>query len=93
MSRASTAGIDLSLRVVADEYAGQLAHGRQQFDRWLERVSDRHPVVSFISISDADGRIIHSPECQRIRRVNISDREYFIRLRDDPQLGWRSRRR
>jgi two-component system NtrC family sensor kinase len=79
--------IDLSLRVVAEEFAEQLAHGRQQFDRWLERVGDRHPVLGFISISDTDGQIISSPDASASGRVNISDREYFIRLRDNAQLG------
>jgi two-component system NtrC family sensor kinase len=78
--------IDLSLRAVADEYAGQLALGSQQLERWIARVSDRHPPVSFIWISDADGRIIHSPSENLQGDVNISDRAYFIRLRDDPQL-------
>ena len=79
--------IDLGLRVVADEYGRQLAHGRQQLERWLERVSQRHPALGFIVISDADGRIVDAPEASPAGGVNISDREYFIRLRDDPQLG------
>lgn len=79
--------IDLSLRLVADEYEQQLAMGDGEFDRWIERVARRHPAVSFMRISDIDGNILYSPDDKSAPRVNIADREYFIRLRDNPQLG------
>jgi len=81
------ARIDLSLRAVADEYANQLAMGGLYFERWMERVRQRHPAVSFMRISDAAGNIVYSPDGQAAARINIADRDYFTRLRADPQAG------
>jgi hypothetical protein len=86
--------IDLSLRAVADEFAGQLALGRQQFERWIARVSDRHPPVGFIWISDADGRIIHSPSENLHQATSISRiAPISFACATTRSSSWRSRRR
>lgn len=79
--------IDLALRAVAEEHGEQLAHGAQSLARWLDRIGQRHPAVSFMSVSDISGRITHSPGVNAHGSVDISDRDYFIRLRDDAQPG------
>ncbi|MCB1932515.1 MAG: PAS domain S-box protein [Candidatus Accumulibacter sp.] len=81
------ARIDLSLRVIAEESANQLAIGGRHFERWMERVRQRHPAVSFMRISDAAGNIVYSPDDELAPRTNIADRDYFARLRADPRAG------
>ncbi|WP_300320155.1 PAS domain S-box protein [Accumulibacter sp.] len=79
--------IDLALRQVADEYAEQLARGGREFDGWIEQLARRHQAVTMMRISDADGKIVYSTDDPRGSTVSIADREYFVRLRDRPQLG------
>ncbi|WP_366522052.1 PAS domain S-box protein [Candidatus Accumulibacter sp. ACC003] len=79
--------IDVSLRAVAEEHAGQLALGRVSHEDWLARVAGRHPALNFMRIADAAGEVIYSPGDAEKDRANVADRDYFVRLRDDPQAG------
>ncbi len=79
--------IDVSLRAVSEEYAEQLASGRQPFEAWMRRFAGRHQTVNFMRITDANGDVIYAPEEEGRIRANIADRDYFIRLRADPQAG------
>ncbi|HRF71951.1 MAG TPA: PAS domain S-box protein [Accumulibacter sp.] len=79
--------IDLTLQIVAEEYAQQISHGRDEVENWLQRVAGWHPALALLRIADADGNVIYSPAEDRRSRVPIADRAYFIQLRDDPQAG------
>ena len=81
--------VDLSLRSSADEISRQMATGRPDaatITEYLERQKKYLSVVPYIRGTDELGNLIYGPGIPS-RRINQSDRDYFIRQRDAPQLG------
>jgi PAS domain S-box-containing protein len=80
--------IDLALLSGADEISRQLATGKPDhagISAYLERQTGRLPGV-ILRASDAQGKVIYVPG-NALAPSGITDREYFLRLRDDPQAG------
>ena len=82
--------VDLSLRMIADEAS---IHGERDGEHFAAREQRARmwlPELNFLHTADAQGNVIFRPVAGgRIQSIqsNVADREYFIRLRDDPQAG------
>ena len=80
---------DMALLASADEMSRQLSAGHvdpHSITRLLVRQQARLPHVAFVRAANERGDVIFGPGIQS-PPVNISDREHFLRLRDDPGAG------
>ena len=78
--------IDITLLTSADEIGRRIVTGNVDVHattRFLERQLKRLPHMSYLRASNERGDVIYGPGVLPLPN-NISDREYFIRLRDDP---------
>ena len=79
--------VDVTLLTSADEIARQLATGKldvQASSASMGRHLKRLPYMSYLRAADERGDVIYGPGVLSPPN-NISDRDYFIRLRDDPK--------
>ncbi len=84
------ARIDVALLSVVDESERQLAGGslnRQAINTYLVRQRARIPELDGLRITNAKGEIVFGTDLTPGSRFNVADRNYFIRLRDDPKSG------
>ena len=82
--------IDLTLLASADEIERQLAHGSidtQAINSFLERQQGRIPNIFSLRMSDANGIVLYGRGVNPAAHVTNSDREYFVRQRDNPKAG------
>jgi len=82
--------IDLSVQAVKIEAERQLAAGGFDGDRFDALITwhlSQQPSLELIRMGGADGAIIHGSRMDRSKTLNIADRDYFLRLRDDPAAG------
>jgi len=82
--------IDLALQAVVDE-AARLQRLRMQMtgpeaDAFLTRLQSRLPMANSVRVSDANGNVL-AGSSGIPAGVNIGDRDYFIRLRDESRTG------
>jgi signal transduction histidine kinase len=79
--------IDMGLGVVQDEYARQRADGRvdpARLKELLRRQFERLPMSDGLRLADAQGRVLYGSDASLPAGITIADRDYFVRLRDDP---------
>ncbi|MCM8620253.1 MAG: EAL domain-containing protein [Candidatus Accumulibacter sp.] len=79
--------IDFGLRVVADEYTRQSAVGRidpATLTDFLRRQLERLPVSGGLRIADQEGEVVFSSDKVLPGGISITDRDYFVTLRDNP---------
>jgi diguanylate cyclase (GGDEF)-like protein/PAS domain S-box-containing protein len=82
--------IDLVLKTVVDEFEGQMATGRvdeARLNSFLKRQQERLPEVISLRVVDPDGIVHYGEGVDRSKPVNVSDREYFILQRGNPNAG------
>ncbi len=85
--------IDLAVLAGTDEIARQIAAGNpdaQAITRFLIAQQARIPSVAFVRATDARGNVIYGPGLAPPgggEATNNADRDYFVRLRDDPRAG------
>ena len=82
-------GFDLTLQASTDEIGRQLASGkpdRKAISQYLARLQRRTPYMDLLRATDASGDALYG-EGVTMPPANNSDREYFIRLRENPQAG------
>ena len=80
--------IDVTLLSAVDEFERQLAHGginRQAIDAYFGRLQGRVPEIISLRTTDAAGIVGYGLGVDPKARPNNSDREYFIRQRDNPE--------
>ncbi len=82
--------VDLGLQAVVDE-VGRLGVGAAtaspaRMDAFLTRLQSRLPMIEGLRITDAAGAVV-AMGGRTPPRVSVADRDYFIRLRDDPRAG------
>jgi len=80
--------IDIGLSAVEFETERQLAtHGvnRDELDGYIRQQLSRLPELSGVRVSDSDGNLLYGVDMSGGKVVNISDRDYFRRLRDNPE--------
>lgn len=83
--------IDLSLHTVADEVEGQMGAGdidEARLNAFLQRQQFHVPEVISLRVTDANGLIRYGQGLSPGVAVDLSDREHFIRQRDNPQAGF-----
>jgi PAS domain S-box-containing protein len=78
--------IDIILQVIADGYAYPLP-GASNWEAEIAKQRGRLPVLSSLLVADPAGRIVQGLGKSPGVQIGISDRDYFIRLRDDPKAG------
>ncbi|MEK9803492.1 MAG: cache domain-containing protein [Curvibacter sp.] len=82
---ASVRVIDLALLAVGDEV--QRAPGGTGINALIEDLLRRLPELDGLRVVDAQGDLTHGTGVTPRTRVNVADRDYFIRLRDEPGAG------
>ena len=77
--------VRLAARWQADQFAERVT--RPDFIEGLrsERISLQH--AQLVAVADESGRVIGGAEGGRFAKIDLSDREYFRTLRDDPHRG------
>lgn len=81
--------IDLGLRVVADEYARQVASGhidRIALTAFLRRQHERLPISGGLRLADRDGNVVFGSDKALPAGISVAERGYFTALRDDASL-------
>jgi signal transduction histidine kinase len=82
--------IDLALRAVADEVARLHGSGgsveARSLDPFLGRLQSRLPMADSLRLTDAHGTVIAGSDGAP-PGISLGDRDYFIRLRDNPGAG------
>ncbi|HZV82670.1 MAG TPA: ATP-binding protein [Geobacteraceae bacterium] len=80
--------INLSLLTVKDKVEEQLAEGgidSESIFQTLKRIHSRVPQITSLLVTDTTGDVITGINGSgKVQRINVSDRDYFIRLRDNP---------
>jgi PAS domain S-box-containing protein len=82
--------IDLALQVATDEYARQLASGKvdaEGMTAFLGRQLGRLPAADNLRATDAQGLALYGLGVPTAPRVSMSDRDYYLRHRDNPSAG------
>ncbi|MBF0295264.1 MAG: PAS domain S-box protein [Magnetococcales bacterium] len=82
--------IDLALQAVTEEYQHQLQEGGIREAVLTTRMAfyQQHlPQIISMRITDAAGTVIHGQGVDRSRPVNLGDREFLQRARDNEQSG------
>jgi len=82
--------IDLALVVVVDELERQAASGRintQTLNSFISQEKTHLLELDSIRISDAQGKIMFGAGAVAGKPESIADRDYFIKLRDNPSAG------
>lgn len=81
--------IDITLLVAADEIENQLRRGIDGagLNAFLRHLQGHAPEIISLRVTDVDGIVRYGVGVDPKANIDISDREYFIRLRDDPQAG------
>jgi PAS domain S-box-containing protein len=79
--------IDQSLRSIGDEYPRYATLGPVALHAWLKRMQPRNPALDYLRIADAAGSVIYASDPAEPLPLKVGDRDYFVRLRDDPQAG------
>jgi diguanylate cyclase (GGDEF)-like protein/PAS domain S-box-containing protein len=82
--------VDLALQATADEIERQAAHGgisRDAIDGFIANQLKRMPELDQLRFADEKGVIRYGTEVLIGSAVNVADRDYFTRLRDDPDIG------
>ena len=76
---------DYALLAVKDE--AEREPGGSGLDGFLRRQHGRVPGLRSIRTADAEGRVVHSSGMVPDAPLAVGDRDYFIRLREDPEAG------
>lgn len=82
--------VDLALFDVAEEAEKQIAGGGidgSVLNAFIVRHYERQPDLDSLRVTDAQGNVLYGIGVNPAAQVIASDRDYFIRLRDDPGAG------
>lgn len=82
--------IDLAIQAVADEASRQMRLGRldaEAINAFIARQAARLPEMSYLRLTDAQGNLLYGTGLRPELKVNVADREFFIRHRENPQSG------
>ena len=84
------AQFDLVLQSVADEYRRELTEGGvkvAELQTMLDRQAARLPDMAGLRVVDAFGDMRYASQLKVPDGINVSNREYFHELRDNPNVG------
>jgi PAS domain S-box-containing protein len=83
--------IDLALRVAVDELDKRRASrssDRRTLKTYLARIRGYLPEVTTLSVADADGNVVLAADTDSAFKTSVAGRDYFTRLRDNPDAQW-----
>jgi signal transduction histidine kinase len=81
---------DLGIVLIKGEIESDLARGRMDAKRLKARVAVQvalHPELDGIYVAGTNGTVVISEPAPVVLPLTVGDRDYFIRLRDDPLAG------
>jgi len=87
---ASIREIDLSLRATIMEIERAIAADRrddQALNFFIEQQLFQHPDLDGLRVADEQGRMTHGTGVLPGSKLAVADRDYFVRLRDQPYTG------
>ncbi|MEI6557537.1 MAG: PAS domain S-box protein [Rhodospirillaceae bacterium] len=82
--------IDYVLQVSAEEIEHQIASHPQEstsISSFLARQQQRFPYIDLLRATNAEGETIHGQGVDPAQRASLAQRDYFKRLRQNPNLG------
>ena len=82
--------IDVVLLTVEDEIEREVASGginKRELNVFMARQQARLPEILGLRATDANGNVLYGLGVNPNARLNNSDREYFVRQRDNPKAG------
>jgi diguanylate cyclase (GGDEF)-like protein/PAS domain S-box-containing protein len=82
--------VDVSLAAIVDEIESQVRRGGINADgleTFIARQHQRMPELDSMRYADAAGIIRYGTGVEHGSQISVADRDYFIRLRDDPNAG------
>lgn len=82
--------IDLAIQAVADEANRQLHSGAIDADdinAFIARQAARLPQMSYLRMTDDQGNLLYGTGIRHDKKINVSDRDFFIRHREQPESG------
>ncbi len=82
--------VDVALQSVVDESEEQLSRGgmnRQAINTFIKRQFKRIPELDGLRMTDKKGDIVYGSDVRTGSSVSVADRDYFIHLRNDPEIG------
>ena len=88
--------VDIGVFALAQEVERQLAAGGidyKQLGGYMAATQSHLPDLEGLRVANTDGKVFYGPETAPEHPVSIIDRDYFIRLRDNPRSNWWSRSR
>ncbi len=81
---------DLGLLATADEIGRQASHGGisdRIINDFITRQHQRLPEFNSLRFADENGIIRYGTSVPSGSSISVADRDYFVRLRDDPNVG------
>ena len=81
---------NLALAHLIDEYARQRAQGSVDAQAMMDLIameSAHHAYLEDLRLADAQGNVMFDRDSRAGQRLSLADRSYFLRLRQNPQLG------
>jgi hypothetical protein len=82
--------IDLAVLSVKDETEREIASGginASRLNRFIALQTSRQPDLDSVRVTDAIGNVLYGTGLQAGLEINSADREFFQRLRDQPDSG------
>ena len=82
--------IDLTVIMVAEEVEEELGNGRidaPSLNAFIARCQTRLPVLDGLCVVNAQGENVYGTGVTPDVRTSVTDRDYFVRLRDNPKEG------
>ncbi|MBF0310280.1 MAG: hypothetical protein HQL56_12210 [Magnetococcales bacterium] len=82
--------IDIALVAVVSEVERQLAAGSldgSALGRHMARIQATIPEITSLRVTDAEGNVRYGNEVTASTRINLADRSFFTRQRDEPASG------
>jgi len=81
---------EVILFAAVEEFENRFARGginRLELEAFLDRTASRMPELERLTVADARGRVIYHTGTGAGALTTVSDREYFLHLRDNPGAG------
>jgi PAS domain S-box-containing protein len=81
---------EVILFAAVEEFENRYARGginRLELEAFLDRTASRMPELERLTVADARGRVFYHTGTGVGALTNVSDREYFLHLRDNPGAG------
>ena len=79
--------IDFALKTVVSEFQKHQVDRQENLEFWLNALRKMNPSLNILRTTTSAGDVIYNPDDSPGLKVNIADRAYFQKLRDNPDAG------